>query len=178
VTKATPRVANDHRERRDGANAPTIALRQLTVIPATRTSVNASTNSTAAARNAAITIAHCIYFFSYSLCRGLHQALPIGNDVCVISILQFLKEALYLWNVHHIPPGADPHIGATSRVRRSISYKVKKGIYPVKTTCSSASLSGTDIALPHSKAHRAGLRATTQVTRFVLSRTIIKKEAS
>ena len=28
----------------------------------------------------------------------------------VISILQFLKEALYLWNVSHIPPGAGPPI--------------------------------------------------------------------
>src|SRR5947209_19608627 len=73
------------------ANAPTIELRQLTVIPATRTSVNASTNSTDAARNAAITIAHCIYFFSFSLCRGLHQALPLGNDVCSYLSSSFSK---------------------------------------------------------------------------------------
>src|SRR5260221_3629901 len=128
VTKATPRVAMITASVATAANAPTIELRQLTVIPATRTSVNASTNSTDAARNAAITIAHCIYFFSFPLCRGLHQALPIGNDVCVISILQFLKEALYLWNVHHILPGAGPPIEAVSRIRRSISYKVKEGI--------------------------------------------------
>src|SRR6266567_7963433 len=110
VTKATPRVATITASVATAANVPTIALRQLTVIPATRTSVNASTNSTAAAINAAITIARCIYFFSSSLCRGLHQALPIGNDVCVISLLQFLKEALSLWNVHDIPPEAGPPI--------------------------------------------------------------------
>ncbi len=46
--------------------------------------------------------------FPFLSTGGLHQALPIGNDVCVISLLQFLKEALYLWNVHHIPPGAGP----------------------------------------------------------------------
>src|SRR5437879_12705733 len=65
VTKATPRVAMITASVATAANAPTIELRQLTVIPATRTSVNASTNSTDAARNAAITIAHCIYFFSF-----------------------------------------------------------------------------------------------------------------
>src|ERR1700736_3157940 len=66
VTKATPRVAIITASVATAANAPTIELRQLMVIPATRTSVNASTNSTDAARNAAITIAHCIYFFSFS----------------------------------------------------------------------------------------------------------------
>src|SRR6266849_6940505 len=63
VTKATPRVAMITASVATAANAPTIELRQLVVIPATRTSVNASTNSTDAARNAAITIAHCISFF-------------------------------------------------------------------------------------------------------------------
>src|SRR3984893_14084412 len=63
VTKATPRVAIITASVATAANAPTIELRQLMVIPATSTSVNASTNSTDAARNAAITIAHCISFF-------------------------------------------------------------------------------------------------------------------
>src|SRR3989440_11472563 len=63
VTKATPRVATITASVATAANAPTIALRQLLVIRATRTRVNASTNSTAEARNAAITIAHCICFF-------------------------------------------------------------------------------------------------------------------
>src|SRR2546430_9090347 len=44
-------------------SAPRIALRQVGVMPATSTSVNASTNSTAEARKAAITIAHCIGVF-------------------------------------------------------------------------------------------------------------------
>src|SRR5713226_350128 len=65
VTKATPRVAIITASVATAANAPAIELRQLTVIPATSTSVNASTNSTDAARNAAITIAHCISFFSF-----------------------------------------------------------------------------------------------------------------
>src|SRR5258706_14574377 len=63
VTRVTPRVAMITASVATAANAPTMALRQFTVIPATRTSVNASTNSTAEARNAAITIAHCICFF-------------------------------------------------------------------------------------------------------------------
>src|SRR5258708_31663534 len=69
VIIATPRVAMITASVATAANAPTIELRQFTVIPATRTSVNASTNSTAEARNAAITIAHCICFFSCSLCK-------------------------------------------------------------------------------------------------------------
>src|SRR5207237_1426596 len=44
-------------------SAPRIALRQVVVMLATSTSVNASTNSTAEARKAAITIAHCIGVF-------------------------------------------------------------------------------------------------------------------
>src|SRR6266852_2427491 len=67
VIIATPRVAIITASVATAANAPTIALRQFTVIPATRTSVKASTNSTAEARNAAITIAHCISFFSFSV---------------------------------------------------------------------------------------------------------------
>src|SRR5438309_4505552 len=69
VTKATPRVATITASVATAANAPTIALRQLLVIRATRTRVNASTNSTAAARNAAMTIAHCICYFSPVLCK-------------------------------------------------------------------------------------------------------------
>src|SRR5713101_4154290 len=62
VTKATPRVATITDSVATAANAPNRALRQLLVILATRTRVNASTNSTAEARNAAMTIAHCICF--------------------------------------------------------------------------------------------------------------------
>src|SRR6266446_17962 len=67
VTKVTPRVAMITASVATAANAPTVALRQFTVIPATRTRVNASTNSTAEARNAAMTIAHgmcCFLLFS------------------------------------------------------------------------------------------------------------------
>src|SRR5216684_3476296 len=63
VTKATPRVATITASVATAANAPTIALRQLLVILATRTRVNASTNSTAEARKAAMTIAHCMCCF-------------------------------------------------------------------------------------------------------------------
>src|SRR3989440_3206239 len=87
VTKATPRVAMITASVATAANAPTIELRQLTVIPATRTSVNASTNSTDAARNAAITIAHCIYFFSFILL--LVQGLFASS---IKSIKLFLAE--------------------------------------------------------------------------------------
>src|SRR5207237_2387971 len=72
VTKATPRVATITASVATAANAPTIALRQLLVILDTRTRVNASTNSTAEARNAAMTIAHCIsYFLLFSVRFGL-----------------------------------------------------------------------------------------------------------
>src|SRR6266487_1819764 len=72
VTKATPRVATITARVATAANAPNKALRQLLVILATRTRVNASTNSTAEARNAAMTIAHCICFFLlFSLKFGL-----------------------------------------------------------------------------------------------------------
>ena len=51
----------------------------------------------------------------------------------------------------------------------SVSTLFGEGISPVNSAFSSASLSDTDIALPNSKAHPAGLRATTQVTHLVLS---------
>src|SRR5579863_1834477 len=76
VTKATPRVPTITPSVATAASAPTIALRQLVVILATRTRVNASTNSTAEARNAATTIAHCIsYFLLFSM-----RLLPIAFE--------------------------------------------------------------------------------------------------
>jgi hypothetical protein len=78
--------------------------------------------------------------------------------VCVISILHLLNEALYLWNVHHVPLEQVLLIGAASRIRRSISYKVKESI---------SSLKGPP---------PAGLRATTRVTRLVLSGTTLRRK--
>ena len=72
MTKATPRVVTITASVATAANAPTIALRQLLVILATRTRVNASTNSTAEARKAAMTIAHCMCcFLLFSVKFGL-----------------------------------------------------------------------------------------------------------
>jgi hypothetical protein len=52
--------------------------------------------------------------------------------VCVISLLQFLKEALYLWNVHHIPLEQVLLIGAASHIRRSLYFKMKESISSLK----------------------------------------------
>ena len=59
-TIATPRVATSRASVAAAAKAPSSALRQLTVTPTTRTMVNASTNSTAEAKNAAVATTHCI----------------------------------------------------------------------------------------------------------------------
>src|SRR5437763_5929904 len=60
LTIATPSVATISASVATAANAPTRALRQLIVTPTTSTIVNASTNSTAEARKAAIRTAHCM----------------------------------------------------------------------------------------------------------------------
>src|SRR5216683_57171 len=66
LTSATPSVATITASVAAAANAPSSELRQLIVTPTTSTMVNASTNSTAEARNAAVAIAHCMQLFSYS----------------------------------------------------------------------------------------------------------------
>src|SRR6266487_1419859 len=58
----------------------------------------------------------------------------------------------------------------------SVSTLFGEGISPVNSAFSSASLSDTDIALPNSKAHPAGLRATTQVTHLVLSGPSVRRK--
>src|SRR5207248_10789285 len=59
-TSAVPSVATSRASVAAAAKAPSSALRQLTVTPTTRTMVNASTNSTAEAKNAAVATTHCI----------------------------------------------------------------------------------------------------------------------
>src|SRR2546422_8189254 len=59
-TSAVPRVATSRASVAAAANAPSSELRQLTVTPTTRTMVNASTNSTAEAKNEAVATTHCI----------------------------------------------------------------------------------------------------------------------
>src|SRR5579864_5891721 len=58
------------------ANAPANELRQFMVTPTTRTIVNASTNSTAEARNAAAMTAHCINCLSPVSLNRSHSAEP------------------------------------------------------------------------------------------------------
>ena len=60
LTSATPSVATISASVAAAANAPASALRQLIVTPTTSTMVNASTNSTAEARKAAVRTAHCM----------------------------------------------------------------------------------------------------------------------
>src|SRR5512133_615992 len=64
-TSATPSVPMMSARVAAAANAPARELRQLMVTPTTRTIVNASTNSTAEARNAAVNTAHCMLWNSY-----------------------------------------------------------------------------------------------------------------
>src|SRR3979411_116371 len=111
-TKATPRVAIITASVATAANAPTIELRQLMVIPATRTSVNASTNSTDAARNAAITIAHCISFFSFSSVFFLPHCPSLCDGQC--SYLPDLQETYTTFLLAQALL-----IGAASHIRRS-----------------------------------------------------------
>src|SRR5437660_1577764 len=59
-TSAVPSVATSRASVAAAANAPSSELRQLTVTPTTRTMVNASTNSTAEAKNEAVATTHCI----------------------------------------------------------------------------------------------------------------------
>src|SRR5215471_8423647 len=59
-TSAVPSVATSKVSVAAAARAPSSALRQLTVTPTTRTMVNASTNSTAEAKNAAVATTHCM----------------------------------------------------------------------------------------------------------------------
>src|SRR5579859_5368581 len=71
LTRATPSVATISASVAAAKNAPASELRQLMVTPTTSTIVNASTNSTAEARNAAERTAHCMQCDSCSA-RGGH----------------------------------------------------------------------------------------------------------
>src|SRR6185437_15010175 len=59
-TSAVPNTPTSAVSARAAAAVPANALRQLMVMPTTSTIVNASTNSTADARNAATNTAHCV----------------------------------------------------------------------------------------------------------------------
>src|SRR5215470_2442939 len=63
-----------------------------------------------------------------------------------------------------------------SKATCHITFSSQEGISPVHSEFSSASLSGTDIALPNSKAQPAGFRATAQLTHLVLSGVSIRRK--
>src|SRR5207249_11080738 len=76
LTSATPRVAIITARVAAAAKAPSSELRQLIVMPTTSTIVNASTNSTAEARNAAVAIE-----IGRASCRERGKSEEVGGRV-------------------------------------------------------------------------------------------------